>query len=208
MPRHYYSEKRDATAIKNNFAILRAAMDVFSERGYHGANMEEIARRANLSKGAVYTHFKNKRDLFLSVVEWGEHQLNQTLHETRKRYSDARDILESSIRAYLKFHEKRKSFFRVLIQEKYNFHDQIKQKVTKSFRQNLEELETDIRNGIKQGCIRDIDPHVGAVIVSGIANGLYFDWVQSESKEQMHNLMQKATDILENGFFVQKEKHK
>lgn len=48
--------------------IVRAALDVFSERGFAGAKMEEIAARAGVSKGAPYLYFPTKEDLFAAVV--------------------------------------------------------------------------------------------------------------------------------------------
>ncbi len=53
-------------------SLLQAAIEVFSERGYQGATMEEIARRAGVAKGTPYLHFSDKADLFYSVFEkWG-----------------------------------------------------------------------------------------------------------------------------------------
>ena len=49
--------------------LLRAAADVFAERGFHEATLDEVAAAAGFTKGAVYSNFKNKEDLFLALVE-------------------------------------------------------------------------------------------------------------------------------------------
>lgn len=49
--------------------VLDAARDVFAEVGYHRASLEAIARRAGYSKGAVYSNFDSKDDLFFALVE-------------------------------------------------------------------------------------------------------------------------------------------
>ena len=49
--------------------IVAAALAVFAEKGFAGARIEEIARRAGLSKGAVYLYYPTKEDLFRAVVE-------------------------------------------------------------------------------------------------------------------------------------------
>jgi len=54
---------------KNRGLLLAAARDVFRELGYAGASLDEIAERAGFSKGAVYSHFRSKADLFLSLLE-------------------------------------------------------------------------------------------------------------------------------------------
>ena len=49
--------------------LLRAAAQVFAERGFHEATLDEVAAAAGYTKGAVYSNFKNKEDLFLALVE-------------------------------------------------------------------------------------------------------------------------------------------
>ena len=49
--------------------LLDAARRVFLERGYHGASLELVAREAGYTKGAVYSNFANKDELFLAVFE-------------------------------------------------------------------------------------------------------------------------------------------
>jgi AcrR family transcriptional regulator len=49
--------------------LLAAAAQVFSQRGFHGASIDEIAAAAGFTKGAVYSNFKNKEDLFLALID-------------------------------------------------------------------------------------------------------------------------------------------
>ena len=58
------AERRDARA-----ALLEAALEVFAERGYRDASVDEVAERAGYSKGAVYWHFASKDDLFFALWE-------------------------------------------------------------------------------------------------------------------------------------------
>jgi AcrR family transcriptional regulator len=49
--------------------LLRAAEIVFAEHGFHAATLDEIAATAGFSKGAVYSNFKSKDDLFLALLQ-------------------------------------------------------------------------------------------------------------------------------------------
>lgn len=49
--------------------LLAAAAQVFAERGFHGATLDEVAAVAGFTKGAVYSNFKSKDDLFLALLE-------------------------------------------------------------------------------------------------------------------------------------------
>jgi AcrR family transcriptional regulator len=49
--------------------ILEAALGVFADYGFHAARLEEVAKRAGVSKGALYLYFETKADLFRAVVQ-------------------------------------------------------------------------------------------------------------------------------------------
>src|SRR3954471_1830705 len=50
-------------------AILRAAIDVFAERGYFNAQVADVARAAGVAAGTVYLYYKNKDHLLVSIFE-------------------------------------------------------------------------------------------------------------------------------------------
>lgn len=57
--------------------IMRAARDVFREKGYEEAPLSEIAERAQVVEGSIYRYFDNKRDLLVKVIEdWYEGMLS------------------------------------------------------------------------------------------------------------------------------------
>jgi AcrR family transcriptional regulator len=49
--------------------LVAAGLSVFLERGFHGASLDDIAERAGYSKGAVYSNFAGKDELFLAVLD-------------------------------------------------------------------------------------------------------------------------------------------
>ena len=60
-------------------ALVAAARELFAERGYAGVGTEEIVRRARVTRGALYHHFEDKKDLFRAVHEELEAELAQTI---------------------------------------------------------------------------------------------------------------------------------
>src|SRR4051812_26714671 len=51
-------------------AILRAAIEVFAERGFFNAQVADVARAAGVAAGTVYLYFRSKDDLLVSIFEW------------------------------------------------------------------------------------------------------------------------------------------
>jgi AcrR family transcriptional regulator len=54
--------------------ILRAAFDVFTEKGFHGATMLDVASRAHASKATLYARYPSKEALFEALMAWGTRQ--------------------------------------------------------------------------------------------------------------------------------------
>jgi AcrR family transcriptional regulator len=62
------ARRTKAEAEQTRRKILKAALDLFVEKGYERATFEDVAERISLTKGAVYWHFKSKPDLFTELV--------------------------------------------------------------------------------------------------------------------------------------------
>ena len=50
-------------------ALMAAARDLAREKGFDAVTMEEVARRAGMTSGAIYGNFKNRQDLFLAIAQ-------------------------------------------------------------------------------------------------------------------------------------------
>ncbi len=82
--------------------IFQAASKVFSEKGYHKAQIADIVKAAGISTGSVYAHFKDKRDLFEQITRGTLEALRvrlKSLSETRKP-GDARERIRQWKPAY------------------------------------------------------------------------------------------------------------
>ena len=87
--------KGERTRARTVEKFLDAGLEVFAERGFHAASMDEICARAELSRGAFYSNFSGKEALFLALFD--RHAETQIGRITA--VIDAADSLESAIAA-------------------------------------------------------------------------------------------------------------
>ena len=67
-------------ALKTKQALIDASLEVFLEKGYSATTLEDIAKKAGVTRGAVYWHFKGKDDFYRELYE-REHQLAMELFD-------------------------------------------------------------------------------------------------------------------------------
>ena len=83
--------------------LVAAARELFAERGYAGVGTEEIVRRARVTRGALYHHFEDKKDLFRAVHEELEAELAHTIGAQLAAgdLTSALDLLRTGVRTFL-----------------------------------------------------------------------------------------------------------
>jgi AcrR family transcriptional regulator len=82
-------------------ALLDAARSLFAEKGYHGAAAEEIVGRAGLTRGALYHHFEDKKDLFRVVVDEMEGEIDEEIEAAERAQSGLPEAVMAGYRAFL-----------------------------------------------------------------------------------------------------------
>lgn len=92
-----HADRSEATRTK----LLAAARELFRDHGYGGVGTEEVVRRAEVTRGALYHHFADKRDLFRAVHEQVEAETIAAIAAEMQAASDPYELLETGVRAFL-----------------------------------------------------------------------------------------------------------
>src|SRR3954468_6955559 len=93
--------RREAEAQATRDELVRAALEVFSERGYAEVGTEEIVARAKVTRGALYHHFADKRDLFRAVFEQVESELMERIGSRMQATDSSWQLILDGMRAFL-----------------------------------------------------------------------------------------------------------
>lgn len=93
------SRREEARATRE--ALVAAGRALFAARGYAAVGTEEIVRRANVTRGALYHHFADKRDLFRAVHRRVEEELVAGIGERMAGVSDPWEVMVAGTRAFL-----------------------------------------------------------------------------------------------------------
>ncbi len=110
---------RTAKAAVRRGAILDAALEEFSARGFAAARLDDVARRAGVAKGTIYLHFKDKEALFQELVRF---QLNPVVSAFEAALTSdlpLRAIIDQAIEVFVRdiYGTHRKQVMRLIITE-------------------------------------------------------------------------------------------
>jgi len=95
--------RRRLSAADRRAAILEAALQVFSERGFKQASLDEVAERGGVSKALIYEHFASKRELQLALLDAYVHDLIDRVVRASAAVEAPEDRLRAGIEALLEF---------------------------------------------------------------------------------------------------------
>jgi len=110
-PKRRATAREDAEAGRpGEEVILKAAIAVMAEHGYHGTSVRDIAERAGLSPAALYYHFTSKQDVLATLMERG---IERLLTRTRAALAEAgeapADRLSAIVEVQVLFHLERQA---------------------------------------------------------------------------------------------------
>src|SRR5207302_8554953 len=80
--------------------IIQAAIECFSDSGFSGTRMEEIAKRLDLAKGTIYLYFTSKQELFIAICEY---YLDALQGQLSSLFGTAQGIINEAERFYDNF---------------------------------------------------------------------------------------------------------
>ena len=95
--------RRDENREATRQAVFAAGRRLFVERGYADASIDEIVQTARVTKGALYYHFKDKKDLFRAIVEDVTAELTNVIAARVRGRDDAWECVVKGTDAFLDF---------------------------------------------------------------------------------------------------------
>jgi len=104
-------------AEQTRIAIMDAALSVFAEQGFDSSNLDEIAQKANVTRGAIYWHFKDKFGLFVQLVEDALDSYKNILRETLQTNLSPIQKIRSMVLSMLSKSQQSKACSRMSIME-------------------------------------------------------------------------------------------
>jgi AcrR family transcriptional regulator len=114
--------RKRLTAEERRAAIQGAALEVFAERGYHAASIDDIARAAGVSKALIYEHFASKQQLHADLIEAQASELYRRVGDAVAAVAadSGSERLKAGFDAFFGFAEERRDAWRVLFRETVN----------------------------------------------------------------------------------------
>jgi AcrR family transcriptional regulator len=155
--------------------LVRAAVEVFTTRGYDGTSMEDIAAASGITKSSIYHHVRGKEDLLRLALAQGLDALRLVADEPGGREGRAIDRLEYVVRRSIEILAADLPYVTLLIRARGNTEaEQWALEQRRGFDRQVASL---VQRAMTEGDLRDdIAPHLAARLLFGLVNSLTEWW--------------------------------
>lgn len=179
--------------------IIKAAVTVFSQKGFHEAKVDEIAQLADVGKGTVYEYFSSKTELFQEMFKAGmEFYINNVKIELKPGLSAGEKLIKMA-RLHFRFIVKYRDLARITMTEHTYFNEDFRKWAYESRTAKIELIKQIIDEGITNGEFRSVDSHAASLAFMGALGSVFPQVVFSKDKTSYNSLLEPIMDILFNG---------
>lgn len=206
MPRAERKPREEARKARHDLYrahVLEVAEEVFADRGFDSARLQEISERAGLSMGTIYAVFPGKDDLFKAILEEKGQEMLRLVRAVAARDEPPLLQLHALIESYIDYFVAHPSFLRMHLRAGTSWVVSPEPNAESRARiwQEVHALQAGIfRRGIDAGVFIDDDPGFLARLFSAMDQVLLADWVGGGMKESRDELIAKLDAIVERSF--------
>jgi TetR/AcrR family transcriptional regulator, fatty acid metabolism regulator protein len=181
-------------------AILRAAIDVFAERGYFNAQVADVARAAGVAAGTVYLYFRSKDHLLVSIFERTMRDCLARGRASVPTTADAADQLRRFARLHLAHLGRDRNLavvFQVELRQSTKFMERFSSTLLRAYLGLIREA---IADGQRQGALRsDINAMLAAKVFFGALDEMATNWILSRRRYSLEADADTVVDLFLNG---------
>ena len=186
---------------KTKNLIFESAIKIFSESGYRGATMDDIAANAGLVKGTLYYHFASKEEIFNFIVEEGLQILQNQVIEVQDMNIGPIEKLVKICRIQLTFLYGYTNFFKVVMSQLWgneNRQNELREKI----RKYINEIEINIKVAMENGEIEKGDTELIAFQFFGsLCSSAIYESIHNE-KINLENIIESTIKFTLNGLGI------
>jgi AcrR family transcriptional regulator len=180
--------------------ILDAALNVFSEKGFHQATVDEIAERAGLGKGTLYRYFANKETLFNELVRFRLEELEQQANAVLDGQDDVLTMISKYLRIYFEFFDRNERLYRVVVQQRGDVSREFQDVYVKTVMRRIPVLKRKIYRATQKGVLKEVDFQTVFYGVMGFIHGVIQKWVASDCSYSLVDELPTVMEVLFYGF--------
>jgi AcrR family transcriptional regulator len=163
-------KRREKEKEQRRNLILDAAQTLFFSKNYNEITIEEIAEKAQLAKGTLYTYFKSKEALYSAVALRGVHKMNEMFRDAAGQCQKGLEKAFAVGEAYYEFYKRHPHYFRMLVEAENlpvaRSDDVDAAELTKASCESLEILLEAVILGVQDGSIKpDLDPKQASIFL-------------------------------------------
>src|ERR1700738_1978892 len=183
--------------------ILRAAADLFRERGCRASTVDHIAARLGMSKASLYTHFRAKEEMLAAISRETIEAFTRDLNLVLGSRLSPQDKRRRVVRQHVQFVIANRSFLTVFFGEEANLPPRFARALAAQKDRYDKGVERIVQDGIRSGTFRDVPPRLVVFAVLGMVNWVH-KWYNPRGRWGAEEISAAFLSLIEGGLLRQK----
>ncbi|HSL48940.1 MAG TPA: TetR/AcrR family transcriptional regulator [Candidatus Deferrimicrobiaceae bacterium] len=185
--------------------ILRAAADLFRERGYQASTVDHIAGRLGMSKASLYTHFRAKDEMLAAISRETIEAFTRDLNLVLGSRLDPAEKLRRMVRQHVRFVIANRSFLTVFFGEEANLPPRFARSLAAQKDRYDKGVERIVAEGVRAGIFRDVPPRLVVFGVLGMVNWVH-KWYNPAGRWGAEEISSAFLSLIEGGLLRRKRR--
>ncbi len=182
--------------------ILDAAVQLFSEYGYHAAPLRDIARIAGIQAASIYHHYPNKQALLVEIMETHMQRLNRSIESILNEFSDPEQRLARAIANHIRMHTSYKAEFFIVDTEIRSLESENRPYILSLRDQYEKYIQEILRDGMERGVFRSCDVKVISYAIIAMCTQVA-TWFRPDGRLSVQQVVSMYRQLIEGGLLVE-----
>ncbi len=169
--------------------ILDAAEEVFAEKGYHGAVVDDIIRVAKTSKGGFYFHFPSKQGIFLALIDALAPRLMTAVERAIEHEETATGKVNAALAMALEQFSRHRRLSKILLVEAVGLGHGFDEKIVEIHSQFAGMIRRYLDLAVAEGVIAPLDTNVASYAWFGAINEVVVRWLVTPNPEPLEHAL-------------------
>jgi AcrR family transcriptional regulator len=196
-------KRKEREVNRRRVEILKQAVKIFAAKGFHNTTVAEIAEASGFAIGTLYQVFESKEQLYRVMLAEKLDMMYSAIQKRAAKEADFLRKIEVMVASHFQFVENNTDFCRIFVRGDHlslpQGNVELRKRMTTDYAVHVSFIEEVMREGMRRGVLKRMDPVIMAAAFTGIVNSCISKWLTMVEETSLQGKAPIVIEIFLNG---------